>query len=298
MNAIVTGAKNLAALGLLSKTTMDHLEKYREDCRRDSRSDAELIGIVASCLTDPGDEQYWAALSVLHGRFGSEAFAQAQSWSRSPNADLRRAAADLLAQAHTGNPEFEQPAGDLLVEMLAHEERPENLKSLAFALGHNGHPGGVPWLVNLSHHAEEKVRQAVAYGLAGCDEPDAVAALIELSRDTNADVRDWATFALGSQTELDTPALREALWKRVGDTDAEIQGEAVVGLARLQDQRIWPIIDRLLKEPNVSYLAVEAAEKLPAPMLLEALRRFKARQTDRVKWLEETIDEAIQACGG
>ncbi len=277
---------------------MDHIEKYREDCRNDPRSDAELIGIVASRLTDPDDEQYWAALRVLHGRFGSEMFAQAQEWSRSQNADLRRAAADLLAQAHIGNTAFEKPAGELLVKMLEYEKHPENLHSLGIALHHNGHLGKVPLLVNLRHHTDEYVRYAVSVGLAGCDETSAVEALVELTRDVDAEVRDWATFALGTQSELDTPALRETLWQRVDDADAETQGEALVGLARRRDKHIGQVIDRLLQEPSVSHLVVKAAEELAEPALLRPLRLLKARRTDRDTWLETTMDRAIQACGG
>lgn len=277
---------------------MDHQDEYREKCRCDPRTNAELTGIVSSRLADPDDEQYWEAMRILHGRFSTEMFAQARAWSQSQNADLRRAAADLLAQAHFGDPEFEGPAGELLVQMLDRERHPETLHSLAIALGHNGHPGKNPLLVKLRTHPDDYVRYAVTYGLAGCDESAAVEALIELSRDTDTDVRDWATFALGSQTELDNEAIRQALWARVIDSDMETQGEALVGLARRKDPRVGPVLQHMLQESSVSYLVVEAAEELQEPALLDPLRKLQSRRSDREEWLDLALNRAIRACGG
>lgn len=237
-------------------------------------------------------------MRVLHGRFNKAVFAQALAWSESQSADFRRAAADLLAQAHFGNPDFEEPAGVVLVRMLGRERHPETLHSLAIALGHNGHPGRIPLLVNLRSHEDDGVRYAVAYGLAGCNEPDAVAALIELSRDADTDVRDWATFALGSQTDLDNEAIRQALWARVDDTDAETKGEALVGLARRNDPRVGPMLQRLLQESSVSYLVVEAAAELHDPALIDPLHKLQSRRSDREEWLELALNRAIRACGG
>lgn len=235
---------------------------------------------------------------MLHARFNAAIFAHAIAWSENQSADLRRAAADLLAQAHFGNPEFEEPAGVVLVRMLGREKHPETLHSLAIALGHNGHPGRIPLLVNLRAHEDNGVRSAVTYGLAGCNDPDAVAALIELSRDADTDVRDWATFALGSQTELDNGAIRQALWARVDDTDLETQGEALVGLVRRKDSRVGQLLGRLLLEPTVSYRVVEAAEEYRRPELLDQLRKLQSRRADREEWLETALNRAIRACGG
>jgi HEAT repeat protein len=262
---------------------VDRLQEYRKECRCDPRSDAELIRIASTRLEDPDDEQYWAAIRVLHGRFGPEAFAQAQEWSQNPDAARRRAAADLLAQAHIGAPEFEEPAGDLLIQMLRKEGDPEVLNSLAIALGHNGHAGRVPLLAKLRRHPDDRVRYGVAYGLAGCDEPEAVEALIDLSADGDAEVRDWATFALGSQTELDEPAIREALYARASDSDEETQGEAILGLAIRSDPRVIPFI-------------VEAAKEFPQVQFLVPLLQLKDELGEATAWRTALQDEAIHAC--
>ena len=74
----------------------------------------------------------------------------------------------------------------------------------------------------------------------------AIYGLIGLSADQDQDVRDWATFGIGSMIETDIPEIREALVARLTETDSEIRGEALVGLARRGDLRIVaPLLQEL-----------------------------------------------------
>jgi hypothetical protein len=56
---------------------------------------------------------------------------------------------------------------------------------------------------------------------------------------------NWATFGLGSQIEVNTKEIRDALFKRLGEEDDEIRGEALVGLSIRKDKRV---LGPLLKE--------------------------------------------------
>jgi HEAT repeat protein len=89
-----------------------------------------------------------------------------------------------------------------------------------------------------------------------------VQALIDLSTDHDDDVRDWATFALGSLCQVDTAQVREALFARVSDEDADVRGEALVGLATRGDRRATPHICAELKRGSTEYLILEAAEEM------------------------------------
>jgi HEAT repeat protein len=137
----------------------------------------------------------------------------------------------------------------------------------------------------------------VAYGLAGQDEPAAIAALALLSKDEDRDVRDWATFALGSQTDLDTPDLREALRARLTDLDPEIRGEALVGLGRRHDEHLKAVILNELSGEFHGDWAFEAAEAIADPDFVPALVGMRARMSaDLPERFFERLDLALVAC--
>lgn len=179
------------------------------------------------------------------------------------------------------------------------------------ALGQLYDPRALPGILRHAAYPSPDVRMAVAAALPGCmgagAENDAghaalidaaLSTLIALARDEDADVRDWATFGLGSQLDVDTSAVREALADRLDDPEGDIAGEALVGLARRRDPRALPrILAWLDGEPG--NLIVEAAEELAAPECLPALLRLKERG-----WQAEVpsdvakLHDAIAACSG
>lgn len=124
--------------------------------------------------------------------------------------------------------------------------------------------------------------------------PDSVSALIELSADADEDVRNWATFGLGSMDSVDTPLLREALVRRLNDTNAEIRGEALVGLAQRKDPRVVEPLRRELAVEDVGLLAVEAAESLGDPSLLPLLQARRDRAGDATDYFRGRLNDAIR----
>jgi HEAT repeat protein len=83
-----------------------------------------------------------------------------------------------------------------------------------------------------------------------------------MMEDPDGDVRDWATFGVGVLGEEDSVELRDALYRRLSDSDPDASEEAVVGLAKRKDPRVLPKLIDLLTQPAVSYRAVEAASVL------------------------------------
>jgi HEAT repeat protein len=117
-------------------------------------------------------------------------------------------------------------------------------------------------------HADSRIRYWVTHALTAMNEDErSIEGLILLTKDSDVDVRDWSTFGLGSQTEQDTPAIREALVARLMDTDLIVRGEALVGLAKRQDKRV--------NEPLLQALESEAYKDSCNDYAAEALSEIK-----------------------
>jgi HEAT repeat protein len=93
-------------------------------------------------------------------------------------------------------------------------------------------------------------------------------------------------------TERDTPAIREALLRRLEDSDDDARGEALVGLASRQDNRVMEPLKRELSGEFVGSLAIEAAEEISDPRLLPLLQELRS-------WWDvnpDLLERAIVAC--
>jgi HEAT repeat protein len=132
-----------------------------------------------------------------------------------------------------------------LLLVVVGEDSAKVLGSIGFACGHLHEPGCIEALLHLKQHRDADVRYAIVHALSGHEDGRAIQALIELSSDDDKDIRNWATFGIGSQIETDTAEIKNALFSRLQEEDAEIRGEALVGLARRQDERV---VAPLLKE--------------------------------------------------
>jgi HEAT repeat protein len=211
----------------------DHAAKYRND----PRSTEELLGLALTRDADRDEEGYWQPIAALQHRL-PRILERVREVSSSSDEKSRATAATILGQGWVGTKFAPELCVELLLRMLAEERATSVLTSIIFALGHFHDPRAVEPLVRLQSHSEACVRHAVVSSLCGCEEEQAIAALVERSADEGRDVRNWATFGLGSQIDTDTPAIREALFARLEETDDEIRGEAIVGLARRGDIRV------------------------------------------------------------
>jgi len=176
--------------------------------------------------------------------------------------------------------------------MLEVERDDDTLQSVLVALSHLKGRESLAPVSRFRRHAHPEVRHGVVLVMSGHDDPRALEALMELTEDKESYVRDWATFALGSLTEADTPALRDALVRRLSDEDDDARAEALVGLARRGDRRVLPFLVRELASESVGTLAVEAATWIGDPQLLPQLVALKG-------WWdvdEKLLDEAVRAC--
>jgi HEAT repeat protein len=142
--------------------------------------------------------------------------------------------------------------------------------------------------IRIIHHSDAEVRFAIAFALGKfTDNATAVDVLVDLTRDEDEDVRDWATFGIGALGKSDSPAVRDALILRLDDSFEDVRQEAIVGLARLKDERVLPALELALEQPEVPEIIIEAALEMlglsesveawtPAKCAEELRRRFSS----------------------
>ena len=137
----------------------------------------------------------------------------------------------------------------------------------------------------------------MVHGLSRHDDLTAVAGLMQLTRDADRDVRDWATFGIASMTDVDTPAVREALVARVSDDDDEIRGEALIGLARRRHPAAVALIRDELSRPFAGDWSIEAAELAADASLYPAIEAvWETLSTADKTHFRQTFDSALDAC--
>ena len=260
----------------------------------DPKSDTRPIQVlIATALSKPDEElTYWNAVAALQWRGTLEVFNRADRLCQSPCSVERRLGADILGQLGCPDRSFPKECTQVLLKILEREENKEVLCAILVALSHHQAPEAIGPASRFRHHADHEVRYGVVLALTGYEDQEAHVVLIELTRDADAEVRDWATFALGTQSETDTPAIRDALADRLTDTDVDTRCEALVGLARRRDQRALPALHRELRGASVSPLAIEAATLFAIPQLTKQLIALRPRRDGDTSLLEQ----AIQAC--
>lgn len=181
----------------------------------------------------------------LHWRGSKDVLQRATALCRSACPMERRLGANILGQLGVPERTFPRECVLALLEMLDTETEAQALESIFIALSNLHDPKAIPAAVRFAAHPDPDVRHGVVLALTGQDNRAAIETLIRLTTDSDSDVRDWATFGLGTQLEIDTPDIRDALAARLDDPDDHTRGEALVGLARLRDPRV---IAALVKE--------------------------------------------------
>jgi HEAT repeat protein len=247
-------------------------------------------------LTEDDEDAAWEAISEIQRRGTPEIYLRTRQLCDSPLVREREVGADILGQLARPESTYREESVQILLAMLETEQHPEVLQSIGVALGHWSDPRAILPLLQHQHHADADVRHAVAFGLLGHDTPEAITALIALSADPYPHVRDWATFGLAVQIDADTPEIRDALAARLGDSDPDTEGEAMVGLARRQDLRVLQPLLNTLESGDVGSLPLEAAIALGNPQLYPALVQLRDQWDREHNWEYEMLEEAITSC--
>jgi HEAT repeat protein len=265
--------------------------------RLEQQSTSELIELALTA-DDEGENSGWEAIWVLRYRATREVFEAARTLCANHDANKRKTGVDILAQHGIPVRIYLDETIDLFLRLIETEEDVQVLNSLGTGLGHIfPEPRKVKPLLKLKNHPHPDVRFGAAFGLQGEEDPLAIRALIELSADEDDDVRDWATFRLGTQIEVDTPEIRQALFNRAaaGDDSSTAPEEALVGLARRQDERAFGLILKRLQAGYDGTLILEAAELLADVRLYPALVKLR-ENPDYSNYERKCLETAIAAC--
>jgi HEAT repeat protein len=249
--------------------------------------------LIRAALNEEDENLVWKAIESLQCRGDREVLIAAQKLCEIPKLEERILGANILGQL--GIPERAFPEGSVntLLKTLESEQNEYVIASILIALSHYKDIRVIDPIVALKNHLNADIRYGVAVSLK-YETPLAISTLIELTSDEDRDVRNWATFSLGSMIDTNTEEIREALHKRLveEESDYEIFGEALVGLARRKDERvIAPLMQELLSD-EVGELALEAAEEVGDPRLYPLLLKVK-------EWWngsEYSLEEAIAKC--
>jgi HEAT repeat protein len=232
---------------------------------------SEVDALLAQTLVvDYEGEHAWAAVSALRQDGSREIFERAAVWCLSDDPLKRARAADILCQlrrapltdASPWNPEwmFRDESYALVTRILESEQDPIVLVSAISALGHLYNAAAIPLILRYQDHQNKDVRFAVSVALGSFpNDPQSVDGLLKLTSDPDAEVSDWAVFGLGVQGIVDSPEIRDALFRCLSDANVDVREEAAAGLGKRQDQRVIPILRRMLDEPILKVRVTEAA---------------------------------------
>ena len=266
-----------------------HDERYEQD-QTPSRT------VVESCRKAFGQDDADASLALVQYRGGREELEIGLAYARSDDPKDRAVGADVLGQLGWSDCEFLDETVGQLIEMLADSDA-YVVYCAAVGLGHRADERAIPHLVRVADHPDPKARYGVAVGLCGHDNLVAIACLIKLASDPDRDVRSWAVFGLGTLIDTDTNDLREALFRATTDTDLEVRGEALVGLARRHDPRTK---DALLLEwqgDDIGILSLEAVQELHDSSLLPILTEIhEGLAYGGDDYFEQAMLDAMDAC--
>lgn len=274
--------------------------------RRSNRglADKSVRSLVGMALQDrEEDELYWACVGQLR-LFRTE---DQVTWIRcnftSRNWRKRVLAVNIICQlgcpVKDGVP-WEPLQLELAREILGQALRDECwqvVEAAIFGLGHRNFPEFLPDMLEFIGDPHEGIRHGLAFSLGDYPQREAAEALLELMGDTSSLVRDWATFGLGSLSEQDSPAVRDGLLVAASDTEPEVRGEALVGLARRGDERGKALVLQALDDEFFGTWAIDAAGHYADSQFVPALEQLRQNaEIAESSYFSSVLADAIQAC--
>lgn len=291
--------------------TKDHYESIQNISTEDLVRQAIQLNHEHDLLSETEEDQnkkehnetkYWDIVHTLRARGTDCELDITKQLVASTVVNERVLAANILGQLCWQEPDkYYEYAVTTLISLLD-DNHPDVVGSAGFSLSHRTSSTkdyrAVAKLVTLAEHESPFVREGVVAGLCGLQDKRAISTLIKLMDDEEHYIRDWATFNIGSQIAVDTPEIRQALRAKLHDTDLDVRGEALVGLAERKDEGALVCVKKLLQDETEGTYGVKAAKLMAHPSLLPDLLAIKNAADDYNDYFLSELDEAIEACSG
>ncbi|WP_147469262.1 HEAT repeat domain-containing protein [Corallococcus sp. AB045] len=249
--------------------------------REPDQDDRAVEALVATALQGvPESSEAWEAIRALHRRGGEAVFDAASALLRSRLPRERARGADILAQLEQPS-DVRSRAADRMLPLLNEEQDAQVLPALIACLGHLEDARVPSAITSFRDHPSAQVRGAVLLSLLKSPGEDPLSVLLAFADDVDEGVRGLAMAHLRTlPPEVDTPALRDSLVRRMDDGSPVLRAEAVLLLAQRKDPRTLEPLRKVLRRSRVRQEFVEAAGALGDPSLLPALRALEGQRQD------------------
>lgn len=248
-------------------------------------------------LNNKTNKTYWANVSELRKRPSEEVYEQAFELAQSAIDKEITLGVDVLAQLGVAKRYNQAKTVELYFDLLKVPQSPNVLYTILSAIGHNNASltkRHISKLAEFKDHNYSDVRFGLVFALSCVDLEIAIELLIELMNDKHPDVRDYATFSIGTQSEMNTPEIIEALKARLDDSHRMPRVEAIIGLALRKDPSVKEILIDELKDIDdhgsfilESIKALEDADFIP--LINKQITKNKVTQQVNEKWLISTL---------
>lgn len=244
---------------------------------------------------DPQSDGLWRLVTDAAGH-GRQAYDIGLHFIKSPDAGQRVVATDILAMVAVQHPASGQSVAKAMVDLLSREEDQDVLWSALVALGPTGSHLGIDTLTRFAKHDNADLRcqavQAITLVMeeAGTIDPGLDSLVIAMD-DTDNDVKYWATTSISETLDSDSEPIREALSRRLFDTNDDIRNEAIFGLAKRKDPRMTTTLEQALLSKRPSARVFDAVEAYGDKALLPALRKAnsEAISDERFEQIEASL---------
>jgi hypothetical protein len=204
--------------------------------------DVSSRDLAAMCRTriEEQEEEDNSPSSAFYHRGGREEFEIGIEYCRSGDPLDRCTGTFLLEHLgyNGGTCPFAAKSLEVIIPMLDDPDE-RVVRPAVWALGRLSENSSVPQVLRFVESPNEDIRYAATFALSMMSHAgsEVTASLMKLAKDPDRDIRDWATFALGTQSDEDSPEIRQLLFEALSDQDREIVAEGLQGLANRNDPR-------------------------------------------------------------
>lgn len=248
-------------------------------------------------ITNRTKSTYWDNISELRKRPNAEVYNRAYELCTSSIEKEKIIGIYVLAQLGFNPRMNKSKTVRLYIELLKGKQSPKVIEAILSSIGHNNDGLSKKYiteLVRFREHRYSDIRFGLTLAVSGIENEEAIKTLIHLSNDNHPEVRNYATWSLGTQLDINSVIVLEALWNRIEDTDRATRFEAIYGLAKRKDHRIKEqLLVELKRIDNHGSQILESIEALNdvsfAIHLEKQTEKNKSTKMVNEKWLLDTL---------